>query len=122
MQALKSKLATLAFIGLIALALLPAGLSVCGPAVSKIAHHGKKPHRVAHSNLPGFKATRQQVRAIVSDVLVEENREAQNAPHAAATTRSLEKPHMDDPQVAWTAGAPVTTKLSSNILHAVLNL
>jgi hypothetical protein len=41
MQALKNRLATLGFIGLIAFALLPAGLSVCGPAVSKIAHHGK---------------------------------------------------------------------------------
>jgi hypothetical protein len=122
MQTLKNKLATLGFIGLIALALLPAGLSVCGPAVSKIAHHGKRLHQVARSNVPAFKATQQHARAIVSDVLLEENREARNAPHAAAAARSLEKPHMDDLQVAWTARVLVTSKLSSNILPSVLNL
>jgi hypothetical protein len=58
----------------------------------------------------------------MSDVLLEENREAQNASHAAAAARSLGKPHMDDPQVAWTARALVPGKLSSNSLQSVLNL
>jgi hypothetical protein len=122
MQALKNRLAALGFIGLLALALLPAGLSVCGPAVSKIAHHGKRLHRVQRSNVPNFKATQQHTRAIVGDVVLEENREAQNAPHAAAAARSLAKPHTDDPPVAWTTRLPVTSKLSSNILQSVLNL
>jgi hypothetical protein len=122
MQALKNKLAALGFIGLIALALLPAGLSVCGPAISKIAHHGKKLQRVQRSNVPTFRATEQHARVIVSDVLLEENRETQNAPHAARAARSPAKPQMDDPQAAWTARAPVTSKLSSNILQSVLNL
>jgi len=122
MQGLKNKLATLGFIGIIALALLPAGLSVCGPAVSKIAHHGKRLHRVARSNVPAFTATQQHARAIMSDVLLEENREAQNASHAAAAARSVAKPHVNDPQVAWTARVLVTSKLSSDILQSVLNL
>ena len=122
MQTLKNKLAALGFIGLLALALLPAGLSVCGPAVSKIAQHGKKLHRVARSNVPELKTTHRHARAIVSDVLLEENREARNASHAAAAARSLAKPHMDDPQVAWTARALVTGKLSSDSRQSVLNL
>ena len=122
MQALKNRLAALGFIALASFALLPAGLTVCGPATAKILRHSKKIHPVAHNNGPGLKATQQPSRAIASDVLPEENRELKNISEDHATARNVMEPQSDRSQATWVIRARVTPKISAYILQSVLNL
>ena len=122
MQALKNKLATLGFIGLIAFALLPAGVTVCGPATAKILRHSKKIHPVADNRGPGFKATQQQSRAIVNDVLLEDNRELRNLSEDDATARNGAHLQNDGSQATWAARARVTHKIPIHLLQSVLTL
>ena len=122
MQALKNKLAALGFIAVVSFALLPAGLTVCGPATTKILRHSKKIHPVAYHKGPGLKATQQHARAIVNDVLPEENRELRNFSEDDATARNDAHLQSDGSQAARAARARVTQKMPIHLLQSVLNL
>ena len=122
MQNLKNKLAGLGFIGLVSFALLPAGLTVCGPATAKILRHAKKIHPVAHNHGPGLKAMQQYARVLVSDVLPEENRELRNLAGDDAAARNGAHLRSDGSEAAWAARAWVTPKIPIHLLQSVLNL
>lgn len=122
MQALKNKLATLSFIGLVTLALLPVSLSVCSPAAAKLRHHAKKLHRVARSPIPTLKAPEPPSHVVVKDVLPEENRELKNLSEDHATARSAVRPPRDGLHAAWGSRTRVAHGTSILILQSVLNL
>ena len=122
MQALKNKLAGLGVIALVSFALLPAGLTVCGPATAKILRHSKKIHPVAHHEGPGLKVMQQHARVIVSDVLPEENRELRNLAGDDAAARNGAHLQSDGSEAAWAARAWVTHKIPIQLLQSVLSL
>ena len=122
MQALKNKLATLSFIGLVTLALLPVSLSVCGPAAAKLRHHAKKLHPVARGQIPALRAMHPPGHAIVRDVLPEENRELKNLSENYATVRRVVRPPRDGSHAAWATRTHVTDRRPILILQSVLNL
>jgi hypothetical protein len=122
MRSLKNVFAALGFLCFVSLALIPIGMSVCGPFTSRLLHHAKKIHHVNPDPSPHIAAARPQSATFERDVIPTTGDPARSLFEHLSITRSPGEDEPARPKSALIQGFIRSVKVSALVFQPVLNL
>jgi hypothetical protein len=122
MKGLKNTLAALGFICFSSLALLPVGMTLCGPFMSRLLHHAKKVHHVNPDPSPRLGVARPQGTTFERDVIPAATDPARSLFEHLSVTRSPAEHEPDRTRNRLLHGFIRSVKVSTLVFQPVLNL
>lgn len=122
MKGLKNTLAALGFICFSSLALLPVGMTLCGPFMSRLLHHVKKVHHVNPDPSPRLGVARPQGTTFERDVIPAATDPARSLFEHLSVTRSPAEHEPDRTRNRLLHGFIRSVKVSTMVFQPVLNL
>ncbi len=122
MKGLKNTLAALGFVCFSSLALLPVGMTLCGPFMSRLLHHAKKVHRVNPDPSPRLGVAGPHETTFERDVIPTAADPARSLFEHLSVTRSPAEHEPDRASNRLLHGFIRSVKVSTLVFQPVLNL